>query len=74
MFQDIKWRLYVLVLFISYRYPFLSEDSVFRPSTAELFGKMQAKVSARLKKVFAQQSSAVTEDIGHHNAQVFVKV
>lgn len=55
------------------KYPFLKEDSVFRPSTTTLFGEMQAKVSARLRKVFAQQSSDVTADVGQHNAEVFIK-
>ena len=47
---------------------------MFRPSTTTLFGEMQAKVSARLRKVFAQQSSDVTADVGQHNAEVFIKV
>ena len=34
------------------RYPFLKEESVYRPATAKVFARMQGNMTARLRKVF----------------------
>ena len=38
--------------FFNCRYPFLKEESVYRPATAKVFARMQGNMTARLRKVF----------------------
>ena len=42
-----------------YRYPFLKEDSVYRPATSKVFARMQSNMTARLRKVFFAYDNGV---------------
>ena len=41
------------------RYPFLKEESVYRPATAKVFARMQSNMTARLRKVFFAYDNGV---------------
>ena len=42
-----------------YRYPFLMEDSGYRPATSKVFAKMQTNMTTRLRKVFFAYDNGV---------------